>query len=178
MADGAATLDIDIRVLAGDWESAAPVGEAIDPFCARWIRAALQDAGASGGVDVLLTDDAHMRTLNRDHRGKDAPTNVLAFSAGEGGAPFQHLGDVALAFETLTREAADQGKLVGEHLAHLLVHGALHLAGFDHIDEADAAHMEAAERRVLAGGGLADPYIMRLDTAAASPSSQGAPTSA
>ncbi|MEM6852057.1 MAG: hypothetical protein AAF527_10030, partial [Pseudomonadota bacterium] len=65
MADGAASLDIDIRVLAGDWESAAPVGEAIDPFCARWIRAALQDAGASGGVDVLLTDDAHMRTLNR-----------------------------------------------------------------------------------------------------------------
>ncbi len=114
----------------------------------------------------MLADDALVRRLNRDYRGVDQATNVLAFPAADGGgsvaaeAPLP-LGDVVLALETVRREAADQGKSVAEHLSHLVVHGVLHLLGFDHVEAGDAARMEALEIEVLAGLGVPDPYRAR-----------------
>ena len=104
----------------------------------------------------MLTDDAEVRQLNARWRGKDKPTNVLSFPAGD---PVL-IGDVVLAFQTVKREAAEQGKHFGDHLSHLVVHGALHLIGYDHVKARDAEAMEALERRVLAGLGIADPYAL------------------
>ncbi len=102
-----------------------------------------------------------VRTLNRDHRGKDKPTNVLSFPIGNAGgvdaAPTM-LGDVVLACETVMAEAAAQGKSVADHLRHLVVHGVLHLTGHDHEDDAEAERMERLETRVLADLGVGDPY--------------------
>ena len=121
-------------------------------------------------VSVLLTDDARVRELNRVWRGVDKPTNVLSFPAREPGEPWPSdgpalLGDVAVALETVLREAAAEGKAPGDHLAHLVVHGMLHLLGHDHEADAEADAMEALEVRVLAGLGVPDPY--RGDAAAA-----------
>ena len=112
---------------------------------------------------IRLTDDAELRALNREFRGKDAPTNVLSFPANGPGAPRLPgqpllLGDIAIAFETTTREAGELGRTVEAHLAHLIVHGTLHLLDHDHVDEAEAMAMEALETRLLAGLGYADPH--------------------
>jgi probable rRNA maturation factor len=105
---------------------------------------------------VLLTDDAAVQALNRDHRNQDKPTNVLSFPAAPSAAP--HLGDVALAFGTCAREAAEQGKSLADHLTHLVAHGVLHLLGWDHMTEAEAEAMETREREILARLGTPDPY--------------------
>jgi probable rRNA maturation factor len=115
-------------------------------------------------VSLLLTDDAEQRVLNRQWRGKDKPTNVLSFPNMDDdtwqaapGRP-QLLGDVVLARETVTREAAEQGKPFAHHALHLVVHGTLHLLGYDHEGAAEAAEMEGLERAILARLGIADPY--------------------
>jgi probable rRNA maturation factor len=105
---------------------------------------------------VLLADDARLQALNAQFRGKDSPTNVLSFGAPAGGAG--PLGDIALAYGVCAREAAEQGKSLAAHLQHLTTHGVLHLIGYDHEDAAEAEAMEAKERAILAGLGLADPY--------------------
>jgi probable rRNA maturation factor len=114
-------------------------------------------------VAVVLADDALLRTLNRDHRGQDRPTNVLSFGNPEAvvvpGQP-RLLGDVVLARETVLREAAEQGKPAGHHLMHLVVHGLLHLLGYDHDETVRAAEMEALEIAVLAELGVSDPYVI------------------
>jgi probable rRNA maturation factor len=107
-------------------------------------------------VTVLLTDDAAVRELNANFRGKDAATNVLSFPAPTN--PENHLGDVALAFGVCAREAAEQGKPLAHHLQHLTVHGVLHLLGYDHMRDDEAEAMEGLERAVLAGLGVPDPY--------------------
>lgn len=115
-------------------------------------------------LGVTLTDDATVRTLNRDWRGQDKPTNVLSFPAaddGPAGLPAELprlLGDVVLAYGVCAAEAAAQGKALADHLSHLVVHGVLHLAGHDHEVETEAARMEALETAILAGLGIADPY--------------------
>ena len=122
-------------------------------------------------ADLLLTDDAEVRALNHQWRGKDQPTNVLSFpmleraellalgQAGEENAPPELLGDIALALETCTREAADKGISLEHHTAHLIVHGLLHLAGYDHETSPDDARaMETLEINALAQMGIADPY--------------------
>lgn len=123
----------------------------------RAARAALDGAGRAGEIRYALADDALLRELNRDFRGKDKPTNVLSFPDESPGA----LGDVALAFETCWAEARAQGKSLDAHLAHLVVHGTLHLLGWDHETIPEALAMEARERRTLRRLRLADPYRAR-----------------
>ena len=118
-----------------------------------------KDAGV-GPATILLTDDATVRDLNARFRGKDYATNVLSFPAAAqpGLAGPQPLGDLALAYGICAAEAAAQGKTLADHLRHLVAHGVLHLLGHDHEDDAEAEAMEALERRILAGLGVADPY--------------------
>lgn len=152
-------LAVDITVEAGDW-SALPLASLIQ----RAVAAALEEAPvkpAEGAeVSILLTDDAHIRALNRQWRGFDKPTNVLSFPAAEPDAVGEssHLGDIVLAKETIAREADDDGKSVSDHLCHLVIHGILHLLGEDHLDDAEAEAMEAREVAALARIGIADPY--------------------
>lgn len=112
-------------------------------------------------VTLLLADDAALRELNGAWRGKDEPTNVLSFPsppmAAAPGMPAP-LGDVALAYETVAREAGQEGKALADHAAHLVVHGVLHLFGHDHVEEAQAEEMERLEVLALASLGIADPY--------------------
>ncbi|WP_334128499.1 rRNA maturation RNase YbeY [Sneathiella sp.] len=119
-------------------------------------------------ISLLFTNDTAIRELNRDYRGKDAPTNVLSFpgnpleieeleQAIQTGEPLL-LGDIVMARETLLREAEAQGKPVADHVAHLLVHGVLHLAGFDHLNENEAAEMENLEIEILRHLHIANPY--------------------
>ena len=114
-------------------------------------------------VSIALVDDATIRELNRNWRGKDAPTDVLSFPAmpiAVPGAPAL-LGDIAVAFETTARDAAAEGKTLADHLAHLVAHGMLHLLGYDHLKAAEAERMESTERAILKGLGIADPYAGR-----------------
>ena len=111
-------------------------------------------------LSLLLADDEAVRALNRAWRGKDKATNVLSFPANpHPGMPGrQPLGDVALAFGTVAREAESEGKTLADHATHLIVHGVLHLLGYDHETEAEAEIMEALEVEALARLGIADPY--------------------
>lgn len=129
------------------------------------VGAVLQRMQAGGPLEVSLvfTDDAEQHALNLRYRGKDRATNVLSFpsmdddSMPAAGLP-RLLGDVVLARETVAREAREQGKSVADHTVHLLVHGMLHLLGYDHQAPEEAAEMEALETAILAGLGIADPY--------------------
>lgn len=114
---------------------------------------------------IVLTDDSAIRVLNRTWRGLDAPTNVLSFPSGptSNAAPSRHLGDIVIAFQTVAREAKAEGKTFGHHLAHLAVHGYLHLVGHDHETDRDARKMERLERAILAQLDIPDPYAPRPD---------------
>ena len=110
-------------------------------------------------VSIVLTDDAEQRELNRRWRGIDQPTNVLSFPQIEPFAPVAGLlGDIILARQTLERDAAEQGKPFADHFSHLVVHGFLHLLGYDHVAEAEALVMEGLETQILETLGIADPY--------------------
>ncbi len=110
-------------------------------------------------LSIVLLDDAEQQVLNRDWRQIDKPTNVLSFPQIEPFAPVLGiLGDITLARETLQREAAEQGVSFTDHFTHLVVHGFLHILGYDHIDEQDALVMEGLETQILATLGIADPY--------------------
>jgi len=125
--------------------------------CAR-----LVDFGAEPlEATILFSSDETVAELNRTWRGKQGPTNVLSFPSAQGRAALdapRHIGDIALAFGVVTREARDQEKSLAAHTSHLLVHGLLHLAGFDHMSDAEAEIMEAREIEILKGLGIADPY--------------------
>lgn len=135
--------------------------------CAAFAEARLV-ALLDAELAVTLADDARVRELNAQWRDRDSATNVLTFPAVEpeetADAPM--LGDVILAFETVEREAREEGKSLSDHLCHLVVHGVLHLFGHDHLDEPQAEAMEALEKRALARLGIADPYVA-LEPAAA-----------
>lgn len=162
-------LRIELEIADDRWEQADVDWPGL---AARVCAAALEAtpfAGRRDGIAVLevsvqLTDDAEVQELNRDYRGQDKPTNVLSFpmidmSELADGQPEQLLGDVVLAYETVAAEAAAQGKSLRDHGLHLIVHGFLHLLGYDHENGAsDAEAMEALERRALAELNVADPY--------------------
>jgi probable rRNA maturation factor len=158
---------IEIARRGGDWREVCPAA----PLLAR---AAAQAALACARphsrwerqpdleLSLVLTGDAEQRRLNRRYRGRDEPTNVLSFPSGEAAGPARGapllLGDVVLACETLAREAAEQRTPFADHLRHLVVHGVLHLLGYDHVEEGEARRMEALETAILRRLGIPDPY--------------------
>ncbi len=163
-AAAAAQVEIDLLVEGSGWE-ALPDAEAVAEKAARAALAAAGEVPQPAEMSITLTDDASIRTLNRTWRGFDKPTNVLSFPAAdqpEGVLPHL-LGDVIVACETLRREAAEEQKAPADHLAHLVVHGTLHLMGFDHETDDEAETMEALERQILAGLGIDDPYGLPKD---------------
>ena len=137
----------------------------------RALEAAVEMAGLTlldgAELGILLSDDEHVKSVNQEWRGIDKPTNVLSFPAVEptklARAPF--LGDIIIAYETVEREAKAEGKAFADHYAHLVVHGLLHLLGFDHVNEADAERMEALEIAILSSLDIPDPYTDRPDAA-------------
>jgi probable rRNA maturation factor len=142
-------LDIAVVLAAPGWRAACPQVERL----AR--RAAVAGAAMSGirpRIEVLLADDRALRALNHRHRGKAKPTNVLSFPAAGGG------GEIALALGVVRREARAAGRSVSAHLAHLVVHGTLHLAGHDHEAAGEARRMERAEARAMHRLGLPNPW--------------------
>src|SRR6185312_4442614 len=154
-------LTIDIAERCTLWRERLPD---VERLCGDAARAALAVAGGmpdAAELSIVLGDDTLAHSLNRQWRGQDKPTNVLSFPVAPmtlpPGAPHL-LGDVVLAFETLAAEAAAQGKPLAHHLRHLVVHGVLHLMGYDHEAAGDAARMEALEVAVLAELGVPDPY--------------------
>lgn len=142
---------IEIELEDAAWSEALPD---VEEVARRAAEAAL--GAVEGDVVVLLTEDAAVRDLNARFRDKDRPTNVLSFPAAE--TAFPHLGDVVLGFAYCAAEAESQGKILADHLSHLVVHGVLHLLGRDHEDDVEAEEMEAEEREILAALGVADPY--------------------
>jgi len=163
-----ATIDVAVTIEDESWQEALPGAEEL---CRTLAAAALQaGAGELDGpgveISIVLADDGTVQALNRDWRGQDKPTNVLSFAALDDdeappappGAPVL-LGDVILALETCRRGADEQGKSLAHHTAHLVVHGVLHLLGWDHEeDEVEAEEMERLETRILALFGVDDPY--------------------
>mgnify|MGYP000321384234 CR=1 FL=1 len=151
---------IDIAAEAGGW----PAEDALEALAGEAVAAAAARLGladADSELSILFTDDAAMRSLNAEWRGKDKPTNVLSFPACDlapGDAPGPMLGDIVVAFETVGRESQLEAKPFDDHLRHLIVHGFLHLLGYDHENDTDAEEMEAAERAILADMGVSDPY--------------------
>jgi probable rRNA maturation factor len=127
------------------------------------VRRAINEAAAAvstSGAElaIVLTNDSSIRLLNRDWRGKDAATNVLSFPARGAGEGLPLIGDIVLAYETVAREANDEGKPFAHHVAHLTVHGFLHLHGYDHQRSKDADEMEKLERKILRRLAIPDPY--------------------
>ncbi len=159
----AAGVEIDISVAAGGW----PDEDALRGLTERAVAAAVSVLGLKIDrpveLGILFVDDAHIRSLNAEWRGKDKPTNVLSFPAFPSGAVGQvppMLGDIVLAWETVLREAELEEKPFDHHLTHLIVHGFLHLVGYDHENDAEAETMESAERDILAALAIKDPYAV------------------
>jgi probable rRNA maturation factor len=190
----APTLDISFSLEAGEWEAAVPDAEQRVEAAARAAFEAAEKPEILGGdtpveMSLVLADDALVQTLNRDYRDKDKPTNVLSFAllddlddtdestddvlARDEGMPIL-IGDVILAFETVQREALEQGKSFEDHLTHLVIHGVLHLLGYDHQSDPDADRMERLETSILARMGIADPYSASPADAAGAQGETGA----
>ncbi|WP_246666157.1 rRNA maturation RNase YbeY [Aquamicrobium sp. LC103] len=154
-------VEIDIAVEAGGWPDEATLSALASQAVAGACAHLGLGAGTPTELSLLFTDDTHIKVLNRDWRGKDKPTNVLSFPAFDvapGDALPPMLGDIVLAFETISAEAALEEKPFNHHLTHLVVHGFLHLLGYDHETSEDAEEMEALERQVLARLAIPDPY--------------------
>ena len=161
-SSGASPLEIEIVRHSELWDSIEVSGDALSRAALAAFAASSAAPDAACEVTLVLTDDDEMRELNRTWRGKDSSTNVLSFPVGEPvgeahGEP-SPLGDIVLTGEAVIEEAKVKGIPAADHAAHLVVHGMLHLLGFDHERDADAERMESLETKVLAGLGIADPY--------------------
>jgi probable rRNA maturation factor len=163
-----AEVSIDVSMPCPGWERALPDAErlardAAQLSLARGISEAAIAPPQHAELGIVLAEDAEQRRLNRDWRGIDRSTNVLAFPSWDPGTPLPAgapllLGDVVLAYETAVREAEEHGKPFADHFRHLVVHGVLHLVGYDHSTDAEAVIMESLETAILAELGVADPY--------------------
>lgn len=161
-------LTVAIAVRCGEWLRAVPSSRRICRRAAAAALAAVEPGLEDAELSVMLTDDAAIAGLNQKYRGHDAPTDVLSFANAEfhttaaGAAPREAvpvlLGDVVVAFETASRDAAEYGLSLADHLSHLVIHGVLHIFGYDHENQKDAHHMEHLEVKLLAGLGIKDPY--------------------
>ena len=154
------TIKLDLRIESDLWAAL--------PECDEICQIAANAPGIAGSVDLLLTDNSAMQVLNREWRGKDKPTDVLSFPSEEddsisGSGSF--LGDVAIGYEISLADAEAAEKTLAAHLSHLIIHGILHLAGYDHIDDVDAEEMEALEISALARLGYGNPYTSNQDMA-------------
>ena len=156
---------IDIAIEAAGW----PDEPELRPLVETAVAVAIEELGLDGiqtELSVVFTDEATMTTLNGRWRGKQRPTNVLSFPAfpvAPGERPGPLMGDIVLARQTITSEAAIDGKSVDAHLTHLIVHGFLHLLGYDHQKDEDAELMERIERAILDRLGIDDPYAPIFD---------------
>ncbi len=164
---------LDIVIDAGPWDAVQ-----LEPLARRAVDATLAHMGLDAEeteITLLACDDARIAALNADFRGKATPTNVLSWPAQDLAPPATgavppapepgfdgmiELGDIALSYDTCAREAAESGKPMGDHLTHLIVHGVLHLLGYDHIRDGDAALMERIEAEILGNLGQDDPYTI------------------
>lgn len=150
----------DIQVASDQWRQMPEFDACIRRVLSEAARHLSSRLAPGAEVSIVLTDDATIQALNRDWRGHDKPTNVLSFPSAAPrveGSPVL-LGDIVIAYETVVAEARADGKPFVDHLAHLVVHGFLHLLGFDHEDDRAAAEMEALERDILAALLVPDPY--------------------
>jgi len=150
----------DIQVQSPLWEA--------QPLAVQTVRDAIAAAAAAlstadGEVSILLTNDSAIRSLNRDWRGIDKPTNVLSFPTAKtkASAGTKVLGDIVIAYETLKRDCDDENRVFLHHLAHLSVHGFLHLIGYDHQTDADAEAMEGLESKIMTRMKMPDPHLAR-----------------
>lgn len=154
-------LDLIVDIEAGDW----PPRSELEALARRAVAASFAEIGFSAAhrpeLSLTFTDDAHVAELNTRWRGRGGPTNVLSFPLIEiepGAQLPPMLGDIVIALETVSREAEEQGKPLIDHLTHLVVHGLLHLLGYDHVDDDEAETMELVERRILRHLAIPDPY--------------------
>lgn len=146
---------IDLQI-ACEQETGLPTAEQIE----QWATAAVQPQSDEVEMTVRIVDEAESHALNLNYRGKDRPTNVLSF-------PFECpdevelplLGDLVICRQVVEREAQEQNKPVMAHWAHMVVHGSLHLLGYDHIEDDEAEEMESLETQIMTGLGFADPYL-------------------
>jgi probable rRNA maturation factor len=148
---------VDIQVQSPLWQA--------EPRAEETVRAAIKTAASAlstppGEVSIVLTDDSTIRALNRRWRGIDKPTNVLSFPAAQAGST-DFLGDIVITYETLEQECDDGDRNFLHHLAHLTVHGFLHLVGYDHQTDSDADEMEALESKIMRSMNMPDPYLAR-----------------
>ena len=155
-------MEIGITIRHAAWRTALPDARRMTRTAALAALASTTEPGANE-LAVVLADDALLRSLNADYRGVDKATNVLAFAYGETApspAPFESnaLGDVIISLERTADEANNSGRSLGEHLSHLVIHGVLHLLGYDHANARDAKTMEDLEIQALAGIGISNPY--------------------
>ncbi|MEO1568278.1 MAG: rRNA maturation RNase YbeY [Pseudomonadota bacterium] len=148
------SVTVDLIVACEDWSRDVAN---ITPLCEGALAAAvIESQGASGELALLLTDDMQMHTLNKLWRQIDKPTDVLAFEAGEN--PAGLLGDIAIGHGVCTRDAADMGRPLSEHLVHMVIHGYLHLIGYDHIADHEAHQMQSLEDAAMRRLGFREPY--------------------
>ena len=155
------------RIEGGQWKDNLPdvlklVKKAAADAWKKGNQGELEIPVKQAEVSILLTDDATVHELNKNYRNVDRPTNVLSFAAlddeNEPVVDPMLLGDIVVAFETTKREAGEQGCSFADHLFHLVVHGMLHLIGYDHIEDWEAEEMEAMEIKILADNGIGNPY--------------------
>ncbi len=154
------TLESDISIECESWSALANLHQLVDGALEVTVLEAKKKLLDGAEVSLLFCDDARIQELNRDWRGLDKPTNVLSFPAVPenrlASAPL--LGDIAIAFETVSRESQEESKTLSDHTSHMIVHGLLHLLGYDHETDEEAEQMEALERAALARLGISDPY--------------------
>lgn len=155
------TVHYDMAINADGWQNEETLRQLVDGV----LQATLLELGfdnIDSELSLVFTNDADIREINAKWRHIDKPTNVLSFPAfalQPGQEPGEILGDIVIARETVEREAAEENKSFDDHLSHLVVHGLLHLMGYDHQNDDEAEQMEALERKILASLGISDPYL-------------------